>query len=143
MTTRQDSVRHRVFVDTSAFFAFINANDRSHAPAESIMRRLAEAQSQLLTTNFISAETHALLLTRLGRSTALHFLDDLDSGSTTVVRVTSGDEQRARHILRQYQDKDFSLTDATSFTVMERLSIPVAFAFDNDFTQYGLRTLTP
>ncbi|GFP36049.1 hypothetical protein HKBW3S43_01837, partial [Candidatus Hakubella thermalkaliphila] len=35
-----------------------------------------------------------------------------------------------------------SLTDATSFAVMERLKIPYTFAFDRNFTQYGLTVLT-
>ena len=43
----------------------------------------------------------------------------------------------------QYQDKDFPLVDAISFSVMERLGISVAFAFDQHFTQYGWTALTP
>ena len=47
------------------------------------------------------------------------------------------DERRALAILRQYQDKMFSFTDATSFAVMERLNTQHAFSFDADFRQYG------
>jgi predicted nucleic acid-binding protein len=39
-------------------------------------------------------------------------------------------------------DKDFTLTDATSFAVMERLGITYAFTFDHPFTQYGFIALT-
>jgi predicted nucleic acid-binding protein len=81
-----------------------------------------------------------MALTRLGRSAAARVLDDIEN-STTIIRVSATDERRARDIIRQYDDKDFSLTDAMSFAVMERLRIPVAFTFDRDFTQYGLPVL--
>lgn len=42
-----------------------------------------------------------------------------------------------------YQDKSFSLADATSFVVMERLRSRWAFSFDEHFTQYGFKRLSP
>jgi predicted nucleic acid-binding protein len=56
----------------------------------------------------------------------------------TIVRVTEADEERALALIGRYRDKDFTITDATSFVVMERLSIATAFTFDDDFRQYGL-----
>jgi predicted nucleic acid-binding protein len=43
----------------------------------------------------------------------------------------------------QYDDKAFSLTDATSFGVMERLGTSQAFTFDRNFLQYGIPPLSP
>jgi predicted nucleic acid-binding protein len=129
----------RVLVDTSAYFAFINVRESNYPHAQAVGRRLAALRSQLYTTNFVVAETHALLLTRLGRHIALRFLQEIDTSTTLTVRVDEADEQRARAIIRQYADKSFSLTDATSFAVMERLRIDAAFTFDRNFAQYGLR----
>ncbi len=61
----------------------------------------------------------------------------------TVLPVTPADEIGARQLLRRYTDKRFSYTDATSFVIMQRFGIEVAFTFDENFTQYGLRVLTP
>ncbi len=47
----------------------------------------------------------------------------IDRDDITIIRVSEADEQRAHEIIYQYDDKDFSLTDATSFAVMERLHI--------------------
>jgi uncharacterized protein len=58
------------------------------------------------------------------------------------VWVTPADVERAKAIIYQYDDRDFSLTDATSFAVMERLRIPTAFTFDRHFAQYGFTVLT-
>jgi len=90
-----------------------------------------------------TTETHALFLARLGQLAATTFLREMLQSNTTVVRVRAADEERALTIIFQYQDKDFSLTDATSFAVMERLGITTAFPFDRHFAQYGFTILTP
>ena len=46
---------------------------------------------------------------------ALQFIEQIEENNIlTVIHVTEEDEKRARAIIRQYDDKDFSLTDATS-----------------------------
>jgi predicted nucleic acid-binding protein len=128
------------FVDTSAHFAVIDRRDAHHDTAVVISTRLTQQRWRLFTTNYILAETHALLLTRLDRATALTFLQEI--GPTTI-RAATADEQRAREIIERYTDKDFSLADAISFSVMERLNIRYAFTFDQHFAQYGFTVLTP
>ena len=132
---------HWVLFDTSAYFALADEDDANHAAAQALLSRLARERFRSFTTNFILAETHALLLTRLSRDSARRFLQEIDRSITTIVRVTPTDEQRARAIIYHYHDKDFSLTDATSFAVMERLRIGAAFTFDRNFVQYGLTVL--
>jgi predicted nucleic acid-binding protein len=132
----------RLLIDTSAFFALTASRDDDHRTALAIQQRLITERWRLYTTNLVLAETHALLLTRLGRTIALRTLQRIDHSTTTIVRISGADETRAREIIIQYDDKDFSLTDATSFAVMERLRIPYAFTFDRNFTQYGLAVLT-
>jgi predicted nucleic acid-binding protein len=60
-----------------------------------------------------------------------------------VIRVRASDEERARDIVYRYTDKDFSLADAISFVVMDRLQITRAFTFDHHFAQYGVPALAP
>jgi uncharacterized protein len=107
------------------------------------LRSLGTARSDLITTNFIRAEAHTLCLVRDGRITALRLLDTLEQGGFRIVNVTPADEQLASVIIRRYADKNFSFTDATSFSVMDRLHIRTAFAFDENFEQYGLSVLAP
>lgn len=136
---------HFVFVDTSGFFGLFNGTDTWHADALMIQARLVSEPWRLVTTNWIVAETHALMLSRLGRARAHQMLEQFDfdagAGELTIVRVEPEDEVRAREIIRRYDDKDFSLTDATSFAVMDRLGITTAFTFDRNFVQYGLDVL--
>ena len=139
MTQPSPLSSRRAFVDTSANFALIDRRDASHRTAVTIATRLADQRWRLFTTNYIVAETHALLLNRLGRDVALTFLREI--GHTTI-RATPADERRAREIIEQYTDKDFSLADAISFAIMERLNIRSAFTFDQHFAQYGFTALT-
>jgi predicted nucleic acid-binding protein len=127
----------RVFIDSSAYFGLANPHDAEHQRLVAGARRLAAERRQMFTSNFVLAETHALTLQRLGRAIAYRVLVELDNSNTILVRVSAADERRAREILAQYQDKDFSLTDATSFAIMEGLRIGQALTLDHHFAQYG------
>lgn len=126
-----------VFVDTSGFYAALNRKDAAHRDARRLFRQAREERWFLFTTNFVLAETHALILIRRGRDRAWQFLRSLYAGRTNVIRVEEGDERQARNIIETYQDKDFSYCDAISFAVMERLGISEAISFDEHFRQYG------
>lgn len=141
MTNRHPSQAMRLLVDSSAYFALLDRDDVYHSQALDIRDRLIAEGWRLFTTTFVLAETHALLLNRLNHPIATKFLHDMEQTTTTLVWVIPSDVQRAKAIIYQYKDKDFSLTDVTSFAIMERLRIPYAFAFDQHFIQYGLAVL--
>ena len=127
----------RIFVDTSAYFSYINPKDASYNASRRIMARLADTHASLLTSNFVVAETHALLLTRVSHTAATRFLDAIFAGATQIIRVREADETVARDIIRRFADKEYSYTDATSFAIMNRLHLHDAFSFDQHFAQYG------
>ena len=128
----------RVLVDTSAVYALLDRSDRWHDAARVALQRLRQGRNEPLLTNFILAECHALSLSRLGADIARSWLL---TNVWPVERVSIDDEAKATEIVRQYTDKTFSFTDATSFAVMERLKLRRAFAFDPHFRQYGFQVL--
>jgi predicted nucleic acid-binding protein len=134
------AISSRLFVDTSAYFALYSADDEHHARAVAVA---IAARRRLFTTNYIVAETHALFLRRVGRNAGALFLEEMDRSSTVVERVSLQDEHRAREIIFNQPDKTYTLTDATSFAMMERLRIGTAFTFDRHFAQYGFAVLGP
>ncbi len=131
----------RVFVDSSVYLALLDVDDEHHRQATALLQQLAQARYRQFTTNVLLIESHALILSVLGRARAAQFLQDMEESNTVVIRVRAADEERAKQILFQYTDKEFSFADAISFVVMERLAIPLAFTFDRDFTQYGLTVI--
>ncbi len=116
------AARSAIFVDSSGYVAAALVRDDHHAEAESTLRRLTQERTPFVTTRYVLAETHALILVRRHNpQEALAVVSTIErSALTTLVPVTDADELRARAILTRYADKLVSLTDATSFAVMER-----------------------
>lgn len=124
--------------DTSAVYALIDRDDAHHSKATSVLRSIPRRSLTPILTNFLIAECHALLLSRLGTHTAREWLL---KQTWPVEPVAPKDVERAQEIIGRYTDKSFSYTEATSFAVMERLGIRDAFAFDPHFQQYGFKLL--
>ncbi len=59
-----------MLVDSSAALALLNRRDQWHLAAGAALKQLVDRQAVLIMTNFLLAETHALLLTRMGRAIA-------------------------------------------------------------------------
>ncbi len=121
-------------VDTSAIYALLDKSDNMHEEAKSCLNILAKDNIMVIVTNFIVAECHALIASRLNHKLARYWLMNLH---WPIERILAEDEKKARDIIFTYNDKSYSYTDATTFAVMERLDINTAFAFDQHFTQYG------
>jgi predicted nucleic acid-binding protein len=127
--------RNRIFVDTSAWYAIIDKNDKDHAAAVSKIQIL---DRPLVTSNYILDEILTLLKTKLGPTIAISFGQKLwDQEVSTLLRIIEEDEERAWSVFRKYADKGSSFTDCTSFALLERLDINTVFAFDDHFVQYG------
>jgi predicted nucleic acid-binding protein len=127
-----------VFVDTSAIAAVMNEGDQYHKEAVRGYKALiAKGYSRVL-TNFVIAETHALLLnTTHNPALGLTWLREVAYTDFTVIRPSKTEEKEAVQLLTNHRDKLWSLVDALSFTIMEKLTIPYYFSFDEDFRQTG------
>jgi predicted nucleic acid-binding protein len=78
----------RVFVDTSAYFAFSRNRDENHRRVYIAMQNLVRARHRFITTNFVLAELHALIVSRESAALALEATKIVRfSSDTTIVRV--------------------------------------------------------
>src|SRR5947207_13735812 len=96
--SRQRTTRlpQRLFIDSSAFYAIVDTSDGNHTRAANIATRIAASTTKLYITNFIRAETHALILNRAGHYHADRFLHDVaNTPSLTVFYATPNDETQA------------------------------------------------
>lgn len=123
----------RLFVDTSVWYAAADAGDASNERARDI---LSEELEPLVTTDHVLLETWLLLRHRIHRAAADGFWDGLRSGVANLEVVLASDLESAWRIGETFPDQDFSITDRTSFAVMERLGLRRVAAFDDDFSVY-------
>lgn len=128
------SNRTPIFIDTSAFIALANVRDQYHEDAVKLYNRLTSLGVPGFTSNFVVAETHALLIARAGQLLAKEWLFGL---TLPIKRIDFEDEQQALDILRRYKESSFSVCDAYSFVLAERLGVSHVFTYDEHFREYG------
>ena len=125
-----------VLLDASFWIALRDAREPWHSRARQATERLLRSRTRMVFTSFILAETHAYF----SRSPALRqqILDDAEKNPTLRWEpVLLSDETDAVALLRQQRDKEYSLCDAISFVLMQRLGIRRAASFDHHFRQVG------
>jgi uncharacterized protein len=125
----------RLFVDTSAWFAYANRKDPAH---RSVHAAVQAFRGRMATSNFVFDETVTLCRYRLGHDSAARFGDALLApGTVDLIRVLPADEQAAWALFRERADQRYSFTDCTSFVLMRRLGIGTVLALDDDFRTEG------
>jgi uncharacterized protein len=129
----------RMFVDTSALFAYADVKDPQH---RAVRTAIHEFDGRLATSNFIFDETVTLVRCRIGNKAAVLVSDAiLEDELTDLVRLTADDERAAWQLFKRRTDKLYSFTDCTSFVLMRRLGISEAIALDEDFRSEGFNLL--
>ncbi len=125
----------RLFVDTSAWFAYANRKDPQHSRVGETLRVFP---GRLIITNFIFDETISLCLYRLGHQAARSVGSVLlDPDEVDMVHITIEDERAAWELFCNRGDQRYSFTDCTSFVLMRRLGLTNALALDADFSAEG------
>jgi predicted nucleic acid-binding protein len=125
----------RLFVDTSAWFAFIHRTDIDHLKIKNFLNRF---QGTLITSNYVFDELVTLVLSRAYHAEAVKIGNHLRNPSiVTIVSVTEEDEEQSWDFFKKMDDKSYSFTDCTSFILMKRLGLTTSLSLDPHFEQAG------
>lgn len=127
-----------VFVDTAAWIALVNTDDELHKQAHQIMMSLRQQYASLVTTEFVLLEVADALSAPACRMQAVSFIEGLQRlPILDIIPVSQQLLADGWALYSQRSDKDWSLTDCISFSVMTEWQIAKAFTSDHDFEQAG------
>lgn len=128
------------FIDSGAWIALALSRDPLHARAREQWDILQDAGAKLHTSVPVIVETFTLLERNAHRDVALAWKDSLYQPG--VVRLLPCELRDLAQSWAYFQRKDLhrlSAVDATSFAIMKRVRIRLAFAFDYHFAVVGFR----
>jgi uncharacterized protein len=125
-----------VFVDTSAFYAILDADDENHTSSAETWRHIMNSDEAVVSTNYVLVETFALVQNRLGLEAVRKFQEDIVP-VLQIEFVTPEIHRVGIASLLTASRRNLSLVDCISFEVMRDTGIRSVFAFDDHFHQYG------
>lgn len=130
------------FLDTAYMFALINTRDRWHSRARQWEQALSEQQRRLVTSQFVLIEIADGLSTIGFREHAVRALDAV-AGSSFVEIISASPQlySDALDLYRKRRDKEWGLTDCSSFVIMQQRGLLDALTSDQHFEQAGFRAL--
>ena len=130
----------RAFIDTSAFLAILDSDDKNHDLARQVWSDLVARDTCLICTNYVLVETFALVQRRLGMAAVRVLQEDV----LPVITIEWVDEQchyASVSALLTTGHRQLSLVDCASFEAMRRLGVDTAFVFDHHFEEQGFRVI--
>lgn len=130
-----------MLLDTSGLLCLQHASEAEHDAAVAYF----DASFWRVTHSYVLAEYVALAQARgFPRREALDFEADLqDTSEVEVIYVDEELHRAALGLLQRRLDKSWSLADAVSFVLMQRMGLTEALTTDHHFNQAGfVRLLT-
>ena len=125
-----------IFVDTFAWVAVINKSDNYHKICLKTLKLFLREKVKFITTNYVIIETINALSKIEFRKSVIGFINKLEkSPSVEIIKITDEIYNNAWILYQKRTDKDWGITDCTSFEVMRILNIKKAFTFDRHFEQ--------
>jgi uncharacterized protein len=129
-----------VFVDSGAWIALALSLDPLHARAREQWDLLRGAGAKLRTSIPIVIETFTFLDRNANRDVALAWKDSVTRpGFLDILPCEPRDLQRSWDYFRRADLHKLSAVDATSFAIMKRARIRLAYTFDYHFAVVGFR----
>jgi hypothetical protein len=131
-----------VFVDSGAWIALALTRDPLHAAARAQWDLLRGAGARLHTSVPVVIETFTFLDRNANRDVALAWKEEIYKPNTVMILPCElSDLEKSWQYFGRRDLHKLSAVDATSFAIMTRARITLAYAFDHHFATVGFRLL--
>jgi len=128
-----------VFADTSYYAAVLSPRDVAHDAAALWSRTIS---GKVITTEFVLMELGNGFSSTPQREAFAAFVSHLRRfPNTIIIRASTELFQAGLDLFGSRPDKDWSLTDCTSFVVMKQHGLTEALTADRHFEQAGFKAL--
>ena len=128
-----------IFADTFYFLALLNQEDAAHTKARAASEEITDP---IVTTAWVLTEVADALAAPNLRHIFLRLMESLRSDpNTTIVPPSQALFDQGLKLYAERPDQGWTLTDCTSFVVMEQQGITQALTGDRHFEQAGFRAL--
>ena len=130
-----------VFVDTGAFYARADEDDKHHETATRLFDAIRSGEAAyrpIFTSQSVLSELATLAVYKLGHRDAVRALDAIRrSESINVLAVDGSTFETAAEQFGDYDDQRISFVDHTTSVLADEQDIEHIFAFDSDFRTLG------
>jgi len=125
-----------VFVDAFYFFAILNIRDPAHIRARDFIRSFS---GKLITSEWVFVEVADGMSSTRTRGLFCSIRNQfLTNRNSRIVPFDDGIYAEALRLYDDRPDKKWSLTDCTSFVIMQREGLSDALTADHHFEQAGI-----
>ena len=130
-------IPERYFIDTSYIYALLNKKDKFHSAARTLTGTF-HPQDRFVISDTVILEACSLLAGTKARKHIVAFVNEITINKHYTILHTDADLfRRAFQLYEEYDDKEWSLVDCTSFLIMKKEKIRFALTADSHFEQFG------
>lgn len=130
-----------VFIDTCAFIALIDSDDDFHSLAFDLFSKASKDNTDFFTSDYVILETIFLLQKIMGLSA----VKDFKRLMLPIIKIIWIDEEIYNNSLNNLvvaEKKKISLTDYSSFYILDNYNIDKVFTFDKNFKERSYKILS-
>lgn len=131
---------HKVFIETSVLYAFINRADPKHPQAAAYFRYFSQENYQVFTSYPVLDEVYEKIYVKISPSLAKDFIRGMSLSGVNILYPTESDLKASLKTLINFQNTDLTFRDSQSAVLANRNSISQICTFAYLHPLFGINT---